>query len=179
MMNNYEKIRLINEIVQPNYTFDIESMNGDRGSSVYPNIEDLNYLFFKKKKIISMMDEVEIIEKIKGLNIGFVEKAKIQAIGHFIVIEVKENKTKEKLNYLVEVAKRHHTENLEIFAKQENMVLQIAKENTDISPADKKSLDFVVGELLKGTQNLHECSLKNRNSLLAIAQKYGCETDDH
>jgi len=92
-MNNHEKIRLINEIVRPHYVFDIESMNGDRGSSVYPNIEDLNYLFFKKKKIISAVDEAEIIEKIKNLNIGFVEKAKIQAIGNFIVIEFEENKT--------------------------------------------------------------------------------------
>jgi hypothetical protein len=87
--------------------------------------------------------------------------------------------TQPQLQHVAQASKRHHTENLEIFAKQKNMVLQIAKENTDISAADKKSLDFVVGELLKGTQNLRECSLKNRNSLLAIAQKYGCETDNH
>ena len=87
-MNNHEKIRLINEIVQPYYNFNLEDMYGDKGSSVYPNIEDLTCLFFKKQIFnIKTNEEQTMIEKIQNLNIGFVETAKIQAIGHYIVVQ--------------------------------------------------------------------------------------------
>jgi hypothetical protein len=92
-MNNSEKIRLINQIVQPYFNFEMDDIYGDKGGIPYPKIEELNTLFFKKngkdrKLFINKMEEQIILNKLKELNIGSVEIIKIQSLGVFIIIEL-------------------------------------------------------------------------------------------
>ena len=46
MNPNIENIRLVAEIVEPYFKFDMD-LYGDRGSNQYPKIEELTTLFFK------------------------------------------------------------------------------------------------------------------------------------
>jgi len=90
-MDNYEKIRLIEEIVKPYFNFEMDDFYGDRGGAPYPKIENLDRLYFKKngrdkKLVLSKLEEQSMIEKIKNLNIGSVEIIKFPYIGIFISV---------------------------------------------------------------------------------------------
>jgi len=92
-MNNYEIIKLVEEIVFPYFEFNMVDMYGDRGSAVYPSIEDINTLYFKKngkdrKLIINKVEEKAMVEKIKNLNIGTVELVRMTFYGIYIVVNV-------------------------------------------------------------------------------------------
>ena len=92
---NFEKIKKINEILNPFYTLEINDIYGDRGSCILPKIEELTTLHYKKRSkdikgkplFISKNDEKILIEKLKELNIGNIDQWYIQSIGRFIVIE--------------------------------------------------------------------------------------------
>jgi hypothetical protein len=92
-MNNNDIIKLIEQIVNPYYYFEMDDFYGDRCGLPYPKIDDLDVLYFKKngkdkKLIISKNDEQTIIDKIKNLNIGYVELIKIPAFGVYICIKL-------------------------------------------------------------------------------------------
>lgn len=93
-MDNYEKIRVIEEIVNPYFKFEMHDIYGDRGGLPYPKIENLEYLYFKKngkdrKLVITKNEEQIMINKIKELDFGQVEFIKIMGIGVFIFINMK------------------------------------------------------------------------------------------
>ena len=97
-MDNITKISLIHKIVQPYFKFELDDIYGDRGGTPYPKIKDLTELYFKKKTYnenkteilpsLSKNDEQIMLNKIKDLNIGFVEIYKVHSIGKFIHIDM-------------------------------------------------------------------------------------------
>lgn len=92
-MNNYEKIRIIDEIVKPYFNFEMDDFYGDRGGIPYPKIEDLHHFYFKKngkdrKLILTKDKQEEILLKIKELNFGKVEVIKIPSFGIYIHIHI-------------------------------------------------------------------------------------------
>lgn len=46
-MNNTQIIEIVEKISYPYFKFNIEDFYGDKGSYVYPKIDDLKTLFFK------------------------------------------------------------------------------------------------------------------------------------
>jgi len=95
-MNNQEIINIINEIANPFYIFEMDDFYGDKGGRPYPKIEELQRLAFKKNNkdrklnFLTKEQETLIINKIKDLNIGSVEIAKIQSFGKYIIINLQE-----------------------------------------------------------------------------------------
>ncbi len=92
-MKNSEIIKLVEEIVHPYYTFEMDDFYGDRGGLPYPNIEDLDMLYFKKngkdKSLrITKDEEQKMIDRIKDLNIGSVELSIIPSFGVYICIKL-------------------------------------------------------------------------------------------
>lgn len=92
-MNNYEKIRLIEEIVNPFFNFEMDDFYGDRGGILYPKIENLNRFYFKKngrdhKLVITKDEEQILLDKIKQLNFGSVELIKIPSFGVYIYVQL-------------------------------------------------------------------------------------------
>jgi hypothetical protein len=93
-MNNQDKIKLIEEIVQPYFNFEMNDFYGDRGGLPYPNIEDLTIFYFKRngkdKKLYfqSKKEEPFILEKVKKLNIGKVELITFPGMGVYICVEL-------------------------------------------------------------------------------------------
>ena len=87
MNNNIEKIRLVAEIVEPYFKFDMD-LYGDRGSSQYPKIEELTTLFFKfnGKVRLTKEDEQQLLDTIIKLHIGMVEIGKVNGLGRYITI---------------------------------------------------------------------------------------------
>lgn len=90
MMNNFEIIEAVENIICPYFKFNIEDFYGDRGSCEYPKIEEMNALFFKlngknKNKLIKN-EENEMVDKIINLNVGLVETASVQYFGKYIII---------------------------------------------------------------------------------------------
>ena len=85
-MNNFEIIEVVEKIVSPYFKFNIEDFYGDRGSCVYPKIEEMNALFFKldgknRKLSISKNEQNKMVGEITNLNVGLVELATVQAFG--------------------------------------------------------------------------------------------------
>jgi len=92
-MDNYEKIRIIQEIVNPFFKFEMDDFYGDRGGIPYPKIENLTKLFFKKngkdrKLVITKGQEQNILKKIKQLGFGSVELIRIPSFGIYIYIDL-------------------------------------------------------------------------------------------
>ena len=90
-MNNFEIIKLIEEIVNPYFQFNMDDFYGDKGSCEYPKIEEISTLFFKlngkdRKLSLSQNKQREMVDKIKNLNIGTVEISTVQSFGRYIVI---------------------------------------------------------------------------------------------
>ena len=103
-MNNYEIIEAVEKIVSPYFKFNIEDFYGDKGSCVYPKIEDLDMLYFKLngslKAIIPSKDEVKImVDKIINLNVGLVDIWLVQAFGRYIVIEPQKKTNAQTLKF--------------------------------------------------------------------------------
>ena len=94
-MNNFEIIKQVEQIVSPYFNFNMDDFYGDRGSCIYPKIEELKTLFFKlngkdRKLFITIDDQQKMVDKIKNLNIGLVEICKTP-FGLFIIIHLSEN----------------------------------------------------------------------------------------
>ena len=90
-MNNFEIINSIKQIVCPYFEFCTDDLYGNTGgSSEYPKIEEMCKIFFKlkciDKKIISKNKQQEIVDKVKNLNIGFVQIETIPYLGRYIII---------------------------------------------------------------------------------------------
>ena len=90
-MNNFEIIEMVEKIVNPYFEF--SNMYEDPENYECPQIQDRNVWFFKlndknKKTIISKDKQIEIVNKVKELNIGYVSLSQIQSIGTFIYIEL-------------------------------------------------------------------------------------------
>ena len=85
--HNIENIRLVAEIVEPYFKFDMD-LYGDRGSNQYPKIEELTTLFFKfnGKVRLTEEDEQQLLVAIRNLHIGIVEIVKINSLGRYITI---------------------------------------------------------------------------------------------
>jgi hypothetical protein len=90
-MNNLEIMQTIEQICFPYFKFNIEDFYGDRGSSIYPDIEELHTLFFKlqiiNKTLIGKYKRQEYVDKIKELDIGDVYISHIQSFGTYILIQ--------------------------------------------------------------------------------------------
>ena len=97
MMNNFEIIQLVEQIVCPYFQFNIDDFYGDRGSCVYQKIEEMPTLFFKlkiiDKKIISRNKQQKLVDKIKNLNIvdTTIEIDSIPSFGRYIIIKSYKN----------------------------------------------------------------------------------------
>jgi hypothetical protein len=87
-LNNYEKIFLVEKICKPYFNFEIDDFFGDRCGEQLPKIEDLKFLYFKKKLALSKSEEQIMIDKISDLNIGSVNRIQIQSLGVYIGVEV-------------------------------------------------------------------------------------------
>ena len=92
MCNNFEIIERVKQIVGPYFEFNMEDFYGDKGSCVYPEIEEINVLYFKlngkgRNLVLTKNDQQKMIDDIKNLNIGKVEFLRVQSIGQFIAIE--------------------------------------------------------------------------------------------
>jgi len=96
-MNNQEKIDLVSSIVNPYFNFNMNDMYGDRGGPI-PKIEEIKYLFFKmdgtmyhsKRYLKLTKNDIEnLIDRVNNLNIGIASLIKIDGIGRFIHIELK------------------------------------------------------------------------------------------
>jgi hypothetical protein len=90
---NYIIIKSIEEIVKPFFNFEIDDFYGDRGGLPYPKIETLQHLYFKKngrdrRLNISKIEEQQMLNKIKDLNVGQVELIKIPSFGIYIHIKL-------------------------------------------------------------------------------------------
>ena len=91
-MKNREKIKIIENIVQPFFTFEMDDFIRDRGGLLYPEIEELTILFFKKngnddKKLFLTKKEQQILlDKIQFLHIGYAEIIKNPYFGTYIII---------------------------------------------------------------------------------------------
>ena len=118
-MNNYEKINLIQEIVQPYFKFEMDDFYGDRGGLPYPKIEQLDKLYFKKiGKGVNKHDEEILLDKIKNLDIGLVELIKIPSFGVYIYINMKPDK-----KYKMVISYFHYnsqTSDIEKFIDEDN-----------------------------------------------------------
>jgi hypothetical protein len=96
IMNNIEIIEIIEIIVSPYFTFNMDDFYGDRGSYEYPKIEDISTLFFKlngkdRNLSISKNKQQEMVDKIKNINIGTVEISTVSSFGRYIVIKPYKN----------------------------------------------------------------------------------------
>ena len=92
-MNNFEIIKTIENIAHPYFIFNMDDFYGDRGSCKYPKMEEMTTLFFKldgknRNLLISKNKQMEIVDKIKMLNLGLenVELINIKSFGTYIVI---------------------------------------------------------------------------------------------
>jgi len=87
--NNIEKIRLISEIVEPYFKFNMD-LYGDSGSCQLPKIDELTTLFFKFNGKIRLTDEDEqqLLVTIRNLHIGMVEIVNINSFGRYITITI-------------------------------------------------------------------------------------------
>jgi hypothetical protein len=96
MMDNYEKISIIEKIIKPYFKFEMDDFYGDRGGAPYPKIENLTRFYFKKngrdRKLVLTKEEQQImLDKIKKLNIGSVEIIKFPFIGIYICVDLYDN----------------------------------------------------------------------------------------
>lgn len=88
-MNNHQIIHSVEEITNPYFRFEMDDFYGDRGGLPYPEIENLTVLFFKKhdkRMILTKDDEQIMINKIKNLHVGSVERIHIPSFGVYIYI---------------------------------------------------------------------------------------------
>jgi hypothetical protein len=87
---NKEIIDKISKIVEPHMKFNMDDIYGDRGGHPYPQIEELDILYFKYNyiKYFSTYKENELIIKIKELELGEVDSYKIDGKGKFMVIKL-------------------------------------------------------------------------------------------
>ena len=84
-------VKLIEDIVSPHFELNIEDFYGDRGSCIYPTIEEMHTLFFKLngkhfRKLISKNERLKLADKVRDLNIGEVELSSIPSFGCYIVV---------------------------------------------------------------------------------------------
>lgn len=92
-MNNQDKINLIHSVVAPHFNFDL-SIYGDMFSPI-PKIEELNDLFFKREgklnkyKKLSEFELENLISNINDLNIGDASFIKMNGVGQFICVRLK------------------------------------------------------------------------------------------
>ena len=97
ILENAEKIRLVEEIVVPYFRFEMDDFYGDRGGAPYPKIEELTHLFFKQNGkdrtlVLTKNEEKAMLEKIADLGIGSVEIIQIRSLGRYIEVTLPENK---------------------------------------------------------------------------------------
>lgn len=91
-MNNAEKVKLVDQIVNPYFKFDMNDAYGDKGSGLLPSVEEISVLYFKlqmiNKTCISKNKQLELVEDIKKLNLGLVEIFTQSPFGRYIKIEL-------------------------------------------------------------------------------------------
>lgn len=107
---NKELIDDISKVVEPYCKFNMIDIYGDRGGIPFPNIENLDTLYFKFEKILSIKQQDELVKKIKELDIGSVQIIKISGFGKYIYIELH----KYNLRIIKEYEKYQNFKNLNI-----------------------------------------------------------------
>ena len=89
-MNNQEIIQMVEQICFPFFKFNMD-FHCDRGYSIDTDVEELHTLFFKFRSVgrlvISKSKRQEYVDKIKELDIGYVEIVNVQSFGTYIVIQ--------------------------------------------------------------------------------------------
>lgn len=99
-MQKVEKVRLVEEIVNPHFTLELNFMWDVMGGhhSKVSSVEELQVLHFKRRtydlngRLLPALPKAqldEMVDKVKKLNIGkSVEYIKVQGIGQFIVVDM-------------------------------------------------------------------------------------------
>ena len=89
-MNNFEIIAAVEKVVAPHFKFNMVDFYGNRGSCDYPNVEELQTLFFKldgHKSVISQNKQKQLVDAVVRLNVGNVELSTVPSFGKYIVIK--------------------------------------------------------------------------------------------